>query len=93
MRLTEDQKATVLSERPGADLVRVLDHWCAIWFAKEQPPAARWRGQLVKEVRPPSERMVALTRDFSDVTVWTGSEHQGRTRRAVIDALTAEANL
>lgn len=97
MRLTPDQKLAVLAARtrPGqekAELVRVGDRWACVWFEPEQRPAARYRGQLLKTVQMPSKDEIELC-NAQPAVWWAGAEVVGKTRRATIQQLQAEALL
>lgn len=95
MRLTDAQKDAILAnaaecQRAGAELVRTEDQWSVVWRDLAAPPAARWLGQLVKEVRVNAD-VLAMTERIEHVVVWTGSVFTARTRRDIIDLLRLEA--
>jgi hypothetical protein len=78
--------------------VRFGVEWGLVWQDADSAPRERWHGQLVKEMHAPSSREAnrylgagASIHDLEHIVVWAGAEIVGRTRRAVVDALRAEA--
>lgn len=95
-RLSEPQKEAVIGDPIHAalghqepTLHRCGSMWACIWREPGQAPAGRWRGQLVKEVRVDSKLAEFGVTRLS--VWWTGFEVFGKTRRAVVEQLDAEA--
>lgn len=89
MRLTKARRMVVIEAcrltRPDAALMRIAGHWVAVWHVEvdhvhggtKVPPGERWRADV----------LVGMA---GDAPVWSGTEHQARTRRAVLAAARAE---
>jgi hypothetical protein len=82
VRLSPKEKAAALANRPGAKLVRVGSDWCAVWYDTFEPPASRWRGQVVTKVEQKREGWA----------VWWAPEVFARTRREVVQLLATGGN-
>lgn len=90
MRLPLEQKAAALSSLTGAGdptLVRLGEQWGVVWREPEAPPAARWRGRLIKAVVL-DEAAAAFGVDRA--TVWWTADCSAARRREIVDVLTAE---
>jgi hypothetical protein len=80
MRLTQRLKKAVAAARPGATLVRVGSSFGAVWHEPEQPPAERWRSQLITDLD-------------AEGRLWWRPEAFGKTRRLVVEHLKLEADV
>lgn len=93
MRLTEQQKMAVMDScdhtRPNASLRKIGGTWGVVWSVEidklvcpvtKVPSSQRWRCQLLTKYVSPTEIW------------WSGEEHQGKTRKGVIDLATDEAS-
>lgn len=86
MRLTQEQKNQALSNRPGAQLVRVGEGWAAVW-----KDGRDYCGQNLRKVIP------ADVSDAQDGPLagkwitWWGPEFSSRKRRELIALLLEDA--
>lgn len=98
MRLSETQKDYVRNAEPNAKLLRFGTLYGIVWHVPEHAPGRRWCGRLVKDVRKPSDaecvRFInaGCALDNMDWLIeWTGETVTAKTRRGVVEQLSAEA--
>lgn len=89
MRLSEADKTLVLSKCPrSAQLVRVGEWWAVIERVANVHPSVRWSGRIVRQV----EQRVNIDDLSVERVIWWTGWVDARTRREVVQLLTAEAN-